>query len=369
MHDVILLGAGKIGGIITELLATSGDYRVTVADMNQENLDRLPQHPNVTPLVLDVTSKPILISSMQGQFAALSACPFHMTQHVAEAAAKAKVHYLDLTEDVACTKLVKSLAQTAQSALIPQCGLAPGFVSIAAYELTKQFDVLKDVHMRVGALPKYPSNALKYNLTWSTDGLINEYCTPCEAIVNGKLTEVPPLEGIELFSLDGVNYEAFNTSGGLGTLCETLEGKVENLNYRTVRYPGHRDIMKMLLHDLGLKNRQPLLKEILESALPITYQDVVLVFINVSGKKNGQLVQKTYANKIYSQTINGKLWSAIQITTAAGICVVLDLLAEGKLPQKGFVRQEDVPFEDFINNRFGKYYAKQSDQHQTSQVA
>ena len=152
MHDVILLGAGKIGGIITELLATSGDYRVTVADMNQENLDRLPQHPNVTPLVLDVTSKPILISAMQGQFAALSACPFHMTQHVAEAAAKAKVHYLDLTEDVACTKLVKSLAQTAQSALIPQCGLAPGFVSIAAYELTKQFDVLKDVHMRVGAL-------------------------------------------------------------------------------------------------------------------------------------------------------------------------------------------------------------------------
>ena len=358
MKEVLLLGAGKIGVIITELLASSGDYQVTVADMDQANLDRLPQYPNVEPLILDVTNPEDLQAAMVGKFAALSACPFHITKYVAEAAAATGVHYLDLTEDVACTKLVKSLAETSKSALIPQCGLAPGFITIAAYEMAKQFDSLENVHMRVGALPKYPSNALKYNLTWSTDGLINEYCNPCEAIVEGELIQVLPLEELETFSLDGISYEAFNTSGGLGTLCETLAGKVNNLNYRSVRYPGHRDIMKMLLHDLRLRDRQPLLKEIFESAIPITYQDVVLVFINVTGKKNGQLVQETYANKIYSQTINGQLWSAIQITTAAGICAVLDLLAEGKLPQQGFVRQEDVSFEDFINNRFGRYYAK-----------
>lgn len=359
MKEILLLGAGKIGIIITELLASSGDYRVTVADLDQANLDRLPQYSNVKPLILDVTKAQDLKSAMAGKFAALSACPFHITQHVAEAAAATGVHYLDLTEDVACTKLVKSLAEKAKSALIPQCGLAPGFITIATYELAKKFDELKNVHMRVGALPKYPSNALKYNLTWSTDGLINEYCNPCEAIVEGKLTQVPPLEELETFSLDGITYEAFNTSGGLGTLCETLEGKVNNLNYRSVRYPGHRDIMKMLLQDLRLRDRQPLLKEIFESALPLTYQDVVLVFINVSGIKNGQLVQESYANKIYSQTINSKLWSAIQVTTAAGICAVLDLLAEGKLPQQGFVRQEDVCFHDFINNRFGRYYSKE----------
>ena len=369
MYEVLLLGAGKIGVIITELLASSGDYRVTVADMDQANLNRLPQYSNVKPLVLDVTNKADLMAALDGKFAALSACPFDITKYVAEAAAEAKVHYLDLTEDVACTKLVKSLAATAETAFIPQCGLAPGFITIAAFELTKQFDELKNVHMRVGALPKYPSNALKYNLTWSTDGLINEYCNPCEAIVDGKLMEVPPLEEVEVFSLDGINYEAFNTSGGLGTLCETLEGKVSNLNYRTVRYPGHRDIMKMLLQDLGLKDRRPLLKEIFETALPITYQDVVLIFINVSGKKNGQLVQESYANKIYSQTINGKLWSAIQITTAAGICTVLDLLAQGKIPQKGFVRQEDISFSDFMNNRFGQYYAQQTEPSSKAKVA
>ena len=105
-------------------------------------------------------------------------------------------------------------------------------------------------------------------------------------------------------------------------------------------------------------DKRPLLKDIFETSLPLTYQDVVLVFISVSGLKDGQLVQESYANKIYSKTINEKLWSAIQITTASGICTVLDLMAEGKLPQQGFVKQEDVLYDDFINNRFGQHYAR-----------
>lgn len=361
MKDILLLGSGKIGAIITELLTSCDDYHVTVADMDQSNLDRLGQHANLSTLLLDVTDKSALHSAMTGKFATLSACPFDITKHVAKAAAELGVHYFDLTEDVACTKLVKELAKNSTSAFMPQCGLAPGFITIAAYELAKNFDQLHDVHMRVGALPKYPSNGLKYNLTWSTDGLINEYCNPCEAIVEGELMQVPPLEELESFSLDGVSYEAFNTSGGLGTLCDTLDGKVRNLNYRTVRYPGHRDIMKVLLHDLRLMDKRPLLKEIFETSLPLTYQDVVLVFISVSGTKDGQLIQESYANKVYNETINGKLWSAIQITTASGICTVLDLMAEGKLPQQGFVKQEDVDYDDFINNRFGQYYQRPED--------
>ncbi|MEM1154120.1 MAG: saccharopine dehydrogenase NADP-binding domain-containing protein, partial [Pseudomonadota bacterium] len=197
MKNILLLGAGKIGAIISELLAGSGDYSVTVGDTSELSLSQLPKHPAIRPMVLDVTDRSVLNSAMQDQYAALSACPFNVTRYVAEAAADNAVHYLDLTEDVSCTRLVKSLAETAESALIPQCGLAPGFVTIAAYDLTKSFDTLHSVHMRTGALPKYPSNALKYNLTWSTDGLINEYCNPCEAIVEGRLAEVPPLEGLE----------------------------------------------------------------------------------------------------------------------------------------------------------------------------
>lgn len=360
MKNILLLGSGKIGAIIAELLTACGDYHVTVADMSADNLARLTTHKNLATLQLDVTDNTALKNALTGKFAALSACPFDITKYVARASAAAGVHYFDLTEDVACTNLVKELASKSTGALMPQCGLAPGFITIAAYDLAKKFDELHNVHMRVGALPKYPSNGLKYNLTWSTDGLINEYCNPCEAIVEGKLMQVPALEELESFSLDGVSYEAFNTSGGLGTLCDTLEGKVRNLNYRTVRYPGHRDIMKMLLQDLRLMDNRPLLKEIFENSLPLTYQDVVLVFISVSGIKDGQLVQETYANKVYNETINGKLWSAIQVTTASGICTVLDLMVEGKLPQSGFVKQEDVLFDDFINNRFGQYYRTDS---------
>jgi saccharopine dehydrogenase-like NADP-dependent oxidoreductase len=277
---------------------------------------------------------------------------------IAEAAASAGVHYLDLTEDVVSTRRVKELARSANSAFIPQCGLAPGFISIVANDLASRFDTLESVRMRVGALPQYPSNALNYNLTWSTDGVINEYCEPCEAIVEGELIEVPPLEEREEFSLDGVTYEAFNTSGGLGTLAETLKGKVRTLNYRTIRYPGHAAIMKALLNDLGLRHRRDVLKDIFESALPATLQDVVIVFVTVSGRKNGRLLQETYANKIYAKRVGDMVRSAIQITTASAICAVLDMLADGTLPAKGFIKQEEIALDAFLANRFGRAYAQ-----------
>jgi len=154
-----------------------------------------------------------------------------------------------------------------------------------------------------------------------------------------------------------VLYEAFNTSGGLGTLCETLAGKVRTLNYRTIRYPGHAAIMKALLHDLRLKDRRDVLKDILEQALPATMQDVVIVFVTVAGQRDGRLQQDTYARKIYSHVMAGRLCSAIQITTASSLCAMLDMLCAGDLPQQGFVRQEEVALAAFLANRFGRVYA------------
>ena len=361
MKDVAVIGAGKIGSMIADLLGRSGDYRVTMVDRSADQFARLETSAPFKGVEMDVLDQRALTDLLRGKFAVLSAAPYHLTTRVAEAAKAAGAHYLDLTEDVASTRHVKALAVDAQTAFIPQCGLAPGVITIVAADLCKRFDVLNDVRMRVGALPKYPSNALNYNLTWSTDGLINEYCEPCEAIVNGELHETPPLEELEEFALDGVTYEAFNTSGGLGTLCETLAGKARNLNYKTIRYPGHAHIMKALLNDLRLRDRRDVLKDILENAVPATLQDVVIVFVTVSGVRQGRLVQDTYANKIYSQMVGGVMRSAIQVTTAAGICGVLDLLSEGKLPARGFLKQEDIPLELFLANRFGRYYASPED--------
>jgi saccharopine dehydrogenase-like NADP-dependent oxidoreductase len=356
MKDIVVVGAGKIGSTIARLLTGAGDYRVLVVDRSADQLGLIEPSKRVKTDLMEITDAS-LAERLEGSYAVLSAAPFHLTTMIAEAASRAGVHYLDLTEDVRSTKEIKAIAAKAKSAFLPQCGLAPGFVSIVAYDLASRFDSLDSVRMRVGALPQYPSNALNYNLTWSTDGVINEYIEPCEAIVDGHLMEVPALEEREEFSLDGVTYEAFNTSGGLGTLAETLQGKVNTLNYRTIRYPGHAAIMKALLNDLGLRHRRDLLRDILENALPTTTQDVVIIFVTVSGRREGRLIQETYANKIYSSPIKGKMHSAIQMTTAASICAVLDLLVEKTLPQKGFIRQEDIRLPDFLANRFGKLFA------------
>ncbi|GAU80354.1 L-lysine dehydrogenase [Bosea sp. BIWAKO-01] len=361
MKEIVVIGAGKIGQTIADMLGSSGDYRVTVADRSETQLAGIRTSATVSTRKVDIADKEALTALLEGRFAVLSAAPFDLTTRIAEVAAPLGVHYLDLTEDVASTRRVKELAKTAKAALIPQCGLAPGFISIVAADLARDFDALDSLRLRVGALPQYPSNALNYNLTWSTDGVINEYCEPCEAVVNGELTLVPAMEEREEFSLDGVTYEAFNTSGGLGTLCETLAGKVRTLNYRTIRYPGHCAIMKALLQDLRLADRRDVLKDIFENALPSTLQDVVVIFVTVSGMKDGRLLQQTYANKVYSATVGGVTRSAIQITTASGICAVLDMLAQGALPQQGFVRQEEITLDSFLANRFGKAHARAED--------
>ncbi|MGQ9371186.1 saccharopine dehydrogenase family protein [Azospirillum sp. ST 5-10] len=356
MTHVLLLGAGKIGSMICHLLHATGEYAVTVADRDDSCLAHVA-HDEARRRILDVADPAALAAAMGGHDMVVSALPYYLNAAVAEAARDAGVHYFDLTEDVGTTRRVRAIADGADSAFVPQCGLAPGFVSIVAADLARRFESLRDIAMRVGALPLYPSNALKYNLTWSTDGLINEYCNPCEAIHEGELREVLPLQGLETFSLDGVEYEAFNTSGGLGTLCDTLAGRVHTLNYKTVRYPGHRDHVKFLAQDLRLCERRDLFKDVLENAVPMTKQDVVLVFVTVSGRQEGRLMQESFAKKIYSAPIGGKLWSAIQITTAAGVCAMVDLLRGGKLPQSGFVRQEDADLKDFLANRFGRHYA------------
>jgi saccharopine dehydrogenase-like NADP-dependent oxidoreductase len=359
MNRVLLLGAGKIGGAIARFLTHTGDYDVLVGDSDSAALKRLADSAGVSTITLSAGDGAALRSAMHGRQAVVSALSFALNPSVAAAALDAGLSYFDLTEDRETTIAVRAYAERAKPGQVfaPQCGLAPGFVSIAAYDLACRFDRPEEVRMRVGALPQFPTNEMKYNLTWSTDGLINEYGNPCEAIHEGRRIEVLPLEGLEHFSLDGVDFEAFNTSGGVGTLCETLAAGVRTLNYKTVRYRGHRDLMCFLMNELRLNDRRPLLKDILENAVPVTPQDVVLIFCTVSGLKEGRLTQMTDARKIYHGECFGGRWSAIQITTAASLCAVVDLFFARRLPERGFVKQEQVKLEEFLTNRFGKCYA------------
>ncbi len=354
---VLLIGAGKIGSIIAHMLATNG-YDITVADMNGESLSH-KKLKDFKQLVLNVFNSNELIKTLEDQDYVINAGPYFLAEHIAIAAAATNTHYVDLTEDIEQTKLIRKIAiqNRTKCAFIPQSGLAPGFIAIVANDLAKKFDTVEDVKMRVGALPRFPNNSLKYNMTWSTDGLVNEYLHPCNAVQNGKLVDIESLEGLESFSLDGDPYEAFNTSGGLGTLCETWKGKVNNMNYKTIRYPGHRDLMKFLIDEMKLgENDGKPLKELMDKAIPITDQDVVVIFVSVSGYKNGKFLQETWTKKIYSQERFGYSWTAIQLTTGASVCAIIDLHASKKLPQKGFVKQESANLEDFLNTNCGGIY-------------
>ncbi|RDE09383.1 saccharopine dehydrogenase family protein [Pelagibacterium lacus] len=357
MKQIVVVGAGRIGATIADMLDESGDYAVTVVDRSAEALAALDTGPKVKTAQCEVSEPGALEKVLEGKFAVLSAAPYSLTIRIAEAAAAAGVHYLDLTEDVKSTRRVKEIAAGAETAFIPQCGLAPGFIAIAAMSLAKRFDTLEEVKMKVGALPQHPANVLGYALTWSPEGVINEYCEPCEAIVDGKLAEIAPLEDLEEVSIDGVRYEAFNTSGGLGSTPQALLGKVKNLNYRTIRYPGHAAIMKLLLNDLNLRDRRDLALDIFRHALTPTSQDKVVILVEVTGTRDGKPAQERFERTVLSGRVGDRERTAIQITTASGISTVLDMLASGALPQKGFVAQEDIDLDTFLANRFGKAYA------------
>ena len=362
MQDILVLGAGKIGALICGLLAESGDYHVQLGDAQvgaAAKVAKAHANKNISAFDIDATDRAALIKHVREHrpLAVVSSLPYYCNTTVAEVAREEDFHYFDLTEDVAITEAVRKLAEGSKKVFAPQCGLAPGFISIAANELIQHFDTLASVKLRVGALPQHPNNVLKYSLTWSTDGVINEYGNLCQSIVDGKEVNVLPLEGLEKIEIDGTRYEAFNTSGGLGSLGETYGDRVTTMNYKTIRYPGHCDQMRLLMNGLKLNHDRATLKRILENAVPQTLQDVVVIYVAVTGNQDGEFREENYVNKVYPQVVAGRLWSAIQVTTAAGICSVLDLVLSKPDDYEGFVAQEQFRLADILENRFGRAYA------------
>jgi saccharopine dehydrogenase-like NADP-dependent oxidoreductase len=358
MHRVLVLGAGKIGSLVACLLSQQGQYEVHLGDVTLDAPKHLVEDlglSRVTPCILDVRHPDIIGTylSTHPTDAIISSLPYFCNPTVAGLALSHGVHYFDLTEDVEVTNQVRILSAGAKQAFVPQCGLAPGFISIVTHDLMTHFETLDHVKMRVGALPVHPSNALKYSLTWSTDGLINEYGNLCYGIEEGEKVPLQPLEGYETIELDGLLYEAFNTSGGLGTLADSYVGQVKTMNYKTLRYPGHCEKIHLLMKDLKLNEDRETLKRVLEHAIPQTLQDVVLIYASVTGTKNGGFFEENYVKKIYPQCIKGKLWSAIQVTTASSVCCVMDLVLKHPSRYKGFITQESILLKDFLGNDFG----------------
>tara|TARA_B100001540_G_scaffold167693_1_gene148289 strand:+ start:152 stop:1159 length:1008 start_codon:yes stop_codon:yes gene_type:complete len=330
---IAIVGSGNIGWALKQLLKSDYDLRQgDIADgFDAKDIKQVKDF-------------------LKGADAVISAAPFAVNKNIATVAAEEGIAYFDLTEDVETTDFIKTLKS--KSILMPQCGLAPGAINVCAASMMEEFDSVNEVLMRVGALPRFTTNEMSYYLSWSTNGLINEYCNEADAIYEGKHIKAMPLEGAEKIVIEGESFEAFNTSGGCATMCETYAGKVENLSYKTIRYPGHLNHMKFLFNDLHLKKNKDVLEKLFDKEVPRTKNDLIIFFVKVIGMSEGALQEKTYLRKIYGD----EKFSAIQLTTASGVCSSLEMFLNGKIPQNGFVKQESLSWDNFIDNKFGQVY-------------
>ena len=301
-----------------------------------------------------------MVSALLGELrkveAVLSCLPYHLNLGIAKAAHDARIHYFDLTEDVPTTNAILELSKTSRGVMAPQCGLAPGFVGIVGASQVAAFDHCRSVRMRVGALPQNPTGLLGYAFNWSPEGVVNEYLNDCEVIEQGQHKWVSPMEWHEILYIDGVKLEAFTTSGGLGTMCQTYLGKVDNIDYKTMRYPGHMKLMNFFFHELLMRERRDIAGEILTHAKPPVEDDVVYIHVSSEGDIDGRLQRKEFVRAFRPIDIAGSRQTAIAWTTAGSVVAVIEMVRDGSLPGLGFLKQEEIPLETFLATATGRLY-------------
>jgi saccharopine dehydrogenase-like NADP-dependent oxidoreductase len=349
MKTILVFGMGKVGTLVGILL--NKRFAVTGFDKN------IPTASTGFDCIQGDIQDQSLLGKTIPQFDAVVSCmPYNLNLSIARIAHAHGIHYFDLTEDVPTTEAIMQMSLTATAVMAPQCGLAPGLIGIIGANLAHRFTKLRDIELRVGALPRYPNGLLAYSFTWSPAGVINEYINDAEVIHNGTRKMVPSLDGIESINIEGRDYEAFSTSGGLGTMCQTYAGKLDTLNYKTIRYPGHAQLMRFLLYELILKDKRELVESILTEAKPPVEDDVVLVYAVVEGWKGNALAREEYYRSFHPIDINGKKWRAISWTTAASIAAVVEMVADQQLPQQGFLKQEEIDFSTFLETQNGQLF-------------
>jgi lysine 6-dehydrogenase len=363
---ILVLGAGRMGfGAAYDLAHTAVVEAVTVADVDFNAALRLAQQiggSKITPIRIDVNDYRATVNLLTGHHAAISCVTYFHNERLAHAAVEAKVNFCDLggNNDVVAAELaLDEPAKAAGINIIPDCGLAPGMVSILVAHGATRFESLDSVRIRVGGLPQRPKPPLDYQVVFSVEGLINEYIERARLLRDGKIVEVDSMTEIETLDFPPFGeLEAFQTSGGTSTLPDTFLGRVKDLDYKTIRYPGHCEKFKLLL-DLGLASSaalevdgaqvkpRRLLGEVLLKHLPAGEPDLVLIRVEFCGKND--LIQQTLRYDIIDRYDEKTGLSAMMRTTAFPASIIAQMMASGETTQRGAVPQElCVPPEKFV---------------------
>ena len=356
MVKVAIFGAGHIGSAVQQIIKNLKESILTsdpYYDIETFIIDSSSDWDYQLDVALASIENISVMLTEQGATHVINALPFSLVKKVAEASIGAKCHYIDFTEDDIMADAVQELYKGTGLTCAVKCGLAPGFINYLGYQLVKEVKNPKSLMISVGALPRtvsydYNHPEHSYNLTWSVDGLVNEYLRPCRIRKDGVETTIEPLNGLTKVIIDGTEYEAAYTSGGIGSLVRELT-EVPNVCYMTLRYPEHYRYVRSVIQDnLGNFDK---IKQVFLDNFPSTDDDVIVVYASVLGSDNGRPVRKSYSNKFYGVD----RLSGIQATTAGSGVAMLELILTGKAT--GIIDHSSISLKDFVSTKaFNKCY-------------
>lgn len=335
-YKILILGAGKIAKAIAKDFIQQEDIReVGIASpypTERRDIMDFLKSEKIRSMKLDVTSTHQAVRIMKRYDCAVSAVPYNYNYELSLAAIKAGCNFIDLGGNEAIVKKQSSLspkARAADIAIIPDTGLAPGLPSILVELALQEIENPESVKLRVGGLPQNPQPPLNYMIVFSVNGLINEYVEPATIIKDSKIQTVSSMKGIEKLQFPGFGeLEAFYTSGGTSTLPETLEGKIKNLDYKTIRYPGHCKIIK----DWIKKYKRSELMDKIEEECSYKDQDLVLLRVEVESKTK----RITYTLIDYQK--DGL--TAMMRCTGFPTAVIAEMIVRNQITAKGTLKQE-----------------------------
>ncbi|MDZ4832161.1 MAG: saccharopine dehydrogenase C-terminal domain-containing protein [Candidatus Melainabacteria bacterium] len=371
----LVLGAGRVGyAVAHDLIRSPRVEKVIVADRDVKRVEIVTERftdEKIVPIELDVENEEYVAELMDSADVTISCVTANYNYDLAKIALQAKSHFCDLGGDEAISKkqfLLDEVAKDQGVTIMPNLGLAPGMAAILAHAAAESFDEVYEIRIRVGGLPVEPDGLfMNYSQVFSLDGLINEYVGDCAIIRDGKQYTVPALSDLETIEFPKPigRLEAFATSGGVGTLTDTYKEKVQHLDYKTLRYPGHCDQVRVL-KDLGLMSNTPLklasgaefipremLIQQLSQKLTTDQPDMVLLKVTVTGVKDRKPIQHVWDCIDYGDAANSL--SAMSKMTAFPASIIAQMIARQDVAEHGVLRQElAVPVELFLAELAGR---------------
>ncbi len=355
-YKIVIVGAGRTGLAIAAQLKTVKHYEVVLVDPVDE-AKWSAEEKGFSVVDVDGTDSVAMKKLLNDAQLVVVSAPDFVAEFVVKVVLECDCHYIDVSENTTLLDKYKNEMLNTSQNFVPQCGLAPGYMTSYVSSQLKNINPDAEVQVYVGVLPEQKTNRLGYGNMWGIGGLMTEYTSPCKAILKGEETLVDPLTEYETLSIDGSNYEAFTTSGSIDELVDLHKGKLKKLVFKTLRYEGHLDYIQFMLDDLKLSDRHQHFESLLLNGLPLTDRDQVIVgvVINSSGDvSKGQGISEK-SQFIFFPSIEDKegvSTSAISMTSAAHVCCVIDMLCSNRAPHTGLLLHNEIELHMLEQSQF-----------------